>query len=428
MPGRDTQGKADAAARAKAEKARKAVTAAEARRLERDRDLQRWWKEGLSRHEIGAALGISAEGVRTRVRRLRERGWDVPPRAGEDVGRGGWQQSGTPHDAELMALWLKQRPIPEIAARLGQSMDWVRNRISRLRELGHDLPKRPLGGNGPARCAPPAHLDPDLADAPDGVVDAWPQPVTLWRGGRPVRTWPDVASFVRDGVERARWQGGVAVRQGASRHALRDRGDDLYETPAVCVRAAHRAGVFAAVAGSGPIWEPCAGRGAISRELRALGFSVVAQDLVAHDGADPDIISHRDFLMERSAPAGCRAIITNPPFKLADAFVRHGLQLGLDVIVLLRAMAIEGAGRADLIDRHLWAYWPGIDRPPAMHREGWQGARLSNSGAPFAWFHFRPCPRAPGQPIAMTRLWWDEGKAGGRTGGDAPGSLGGGAR
>lgn len=202
------------------------------------------------------------------------------------------------------------------------------------------------------------------------------------------------------------------MKQGASRHALKERGDDLYETPGVCVRAAHRAGVFAGV--RGPVWEPCAGRGAISRELRALGYAVLAQDLVAHAGADADIISHRDFLMERSAPAGCRAIITNPPFKLADAFVRHGLALGLDVIVLLRAMAIEGAGRADLIDRHLWAYWPGIDRPPAMHREGWQGNRPSSSGAPFAWFHFCPAARAPGEPIRMTRLWWDEAKAGAR--------------
>jgi hypothetical protein len=139
--------------------------------------------------------------VRARVRTLRERGWDMPPRAGEDVGRGGWQRSGTPHDELLMALWLKHRPIPEIAARLGQTSDWVRNRISRLRELGHDLPRRPLGGNGPARRAPPAHLDPDLPAAPDGVIDAWPQPVTLWRDGRPVRTWPDVAGFVAEGVE-----------------------------------------------------------------------------------------------------------------------------------------------------------------------------------------------------------------------------------
>lgn len=200
------------------------------------------------------------------------------------------------------------------------------------------------------------------------------------------------------------------MRQGASRHSLDQRGDDLYETPAICVTAAHRAGVFHGIAG--PVWEPCAGRGAMSRELRALGFAVLAQDLVDHSGRDGDIITGRDFLMEWRAAAS--TIITNPPFKNANAMIRHGLALGCRVIMLLRAMAIEGAGRSDLIDRHLAAYWIGIDRPQAMHRDGWEGNRLRKSGAPFAWFDFRPEPRAEGAPIQLRRFWWDESKRGAR--------------
>lgn len=196
------------------------------------------------------------------------------------------------------------------------------------------------------------------------------------------------------------------MRQGASRRALRERKDDLYETPACCVTAAFAAGVFSD-AGS-TIWEPCAGRGAIVRVLRALGFSVVARDLVDYEGADPGIETGIDFLMERRAPDGATAIITNPPFKLADDFIRHGLTLVPRVIVLLRAMAIEGAGRADLIDHHLQHYWSGIDRPPAMHREGWTGNRLSNSGAPFAWFVFSRSPRKSGEPISLHRFRWRE--------------------
>jgi hypothetical protein len=203
------------------------------------------------------------------------------------------------------------------------------------------------------------------------------------------------------------------VRQGASRHALAERGDDLYETPAICVHAAHRAGVFghATFPGSaGQVWEPCAGRGAISRELRKLGYGVIAQDLVPHPGADPDITPGIDFEMERAAPPLAACIITNPPFKRADQFIRHGLTLVPHVIVLLRAMAIEGAGCSDLIDRHLIAYYIGIDRPPAMHREGWAGNRLTNSGAPFAWFVFQRAPRPDGAPIHLRRFWWDESK------------------
>lgn len=203
------------------------------------------------------------------------------------------------------------------------------------------------------------------------------------------------------------------MKQGASRHALKPRKDDLYETPACCTEAGHRHGVFSFAThpgSAGPVWEPCAGRGAISRVLRGFGYGVIAQDLVAHPGADPDIKAGIDFLMERQAPAGTSCIITNPPFKLADEFIRHGLTLVPWVIVLLRAMAIEGAGRAGLIDRHLRAYCIGADRPPAMHREGWDGNRLSNSGTPFAWFVFSAQPRAEHQPIELRRIWWDESK------------------
>ena len=42
-------------------------------------------------------------------------------------------------------------------------------------------------------------------------------------------------------------------------------------------------------------------------------------------------------------------IATNSPFKLADQFIRHGLELGLPMIVVLRLMAPEGSGRSDPI-------------------------------------------------------------------------------
>lgn len=194
------------------------------------------------------------------------------------------------------------------------------------------------------------------------------------------------------------------MKQGASRHALADRANDLYETPEVATRALLQ--VLPVSWAPRRVWEPCAGRGAIARVLRADGMDVIAQDLVAYPGADPGIATPIDFLMERKAPAECDRIITNPPYKLADAFIRHGLELGCEVIVLLRLMAIEGAGRSDLMDRHCRTVWAGIERLPTMHREGWTGPKLSNSGAPFAWFHFRPEPRRRVEPIALHRISW----------------------
>lgn len=188
------------------------------------------------------------------------------------------------------------------------------------------------------------------------------------------------------------------MKQGATRHALADRKDDLYETPAEATRALMRN-----VPLPKWIWEPAAGRGAIARELMSAGHRVICTDLVKHDDADEYIESGIDFLMERRPPS-VQAIVTNPPYKLADEFVRHGLSLNLPVIVLLRLMAIEGTKRSDIVDGHLHEMWAGRERLPFMHRDGWDGPKNSNSGAPFAWFVFRPEKRAG--PIALHRMSW----------------------
>lgn len=188
-------------------------------------------------------------------------------------------------------------------------------------------------------------------------------------------------------------------RQGAARHALKDRKDDLYETPEQATRA------LLPFLGDEPltIWEPCAGRGAIARVLRSVGHTVVMQDLNAYDRADAGIVTPVDFLMEQQAPNNCRLIVTNPPYKLSDAFIRHGIHLGCDVVVLLRLMAIEGAGRTDIM-RHCRIILAGIERLPMMHRDGWDGPKSNSSGAPFAWFWFGR--EANENPIQLQRISW----------------------
>ena len=193
----------------------------------------------------------------------------------------------------------------------------------------------------------------------------------------------------------------VAVRQGTARHRLIDRGHDLYETPACAIEALLRAERLPEV-----IWEPAAGRGAIKRVLESASHTVVATDLVAWDGADSGIAAPIDFLMERKAPPGCRCIVTNPPFKLANQFIRHGLTLVDSVVVLLRLVALEGAARSDLIDSHLVRVWPGIERLPMLHREGWGGRRIATGTAPFAWFAFARDARPPSQPVELRRVSW----------------------
>ena len=109
----------------------------------------------------------------------------------------------------------------------------------------------------------------------------------------------------------------------SGQHPNRDRGVDLYETPAVAVEALLRVESLPHW-----LWEPAAGRGAIVKVLRAHGRTVISSDIVRYD-FPLDFVA--DFLMTTEMPTGCCAIITNAPFKhLRAALVparRHQYQL-----------------------------------------------------------------------------------------------------
>lgn len=182
------------------------------------------------------------------------------------------------------------------------------------------------------------------------------------------------------------------------RHPLADRGEDLYETPAVAIRALLRA------ESNLPrlIWEPACGPGAIVRELRANGHAVVATDLV--DYGCPHSAGGFNFLRLRSAPPRVRYIVTNPPFKHAHAFTRRALELVPNVALLLRLAFMEGERRKDVLDTgrlrrvHVFSR-----RLPMMHRDGWSGPKASSAVA-FAWFVWDGDTGAP----VLNRIDWRE--------------------
>jgi hypothetical protein len=169
---------------------------------------------------------------------------------------------------------------------------------------------------------------------------------------------------------------------GSMRAPLSERGADLYETPPCAVRA-----LLAVEPIPLTVWEPACGPGAIVSILRDTGRAVIATDL--NDWGCPDSKSGIDFLMERDEPAGVPAIVTNPPFKLAEEFVEHAIKLVPEVYMLMHLAFLEGMrwrtkGFAD----HLARVWVFAPRLPFMHRHGYDGPKNSNSGMPFAWFVF----------------------------------------
>lgn len=173
------------------------------------------------------------------------------------------------------------------------------------------------------------------------------------------------------------------------KHSQDDRKHDFYQTPPEATRALLR--VERLPKG---IWEPHCGLGAICEVLLDAGHRVAATDL--KDRGYPHQSTAMSFLEATACPEGVEGIVMNPPFGDAAIHVRHALHLCPYVAALLRLSFLEAgnekteAGRARIfcLDRgHLARVHVFKARLPMMHREGWEGARSTNTVA-FAWFIF----------------------------------------
>lgn len=184
----------------------------------------------------------------------------------------------------------------------------------------------------------------------------------------------------------------------ASNHRapLSARGDDLYETPLVAVRA-----LLSVERLPRRLWEPACGPGNIVEELRAAGHDVIATDLV--DYGCPGQEAGVDFLVERRPPTDVETIVTNPPFKNAHAFVARALELCPRVIMLLRLAFLESERRRDILDNgRLARIHVFRKRLPMMHRAGWNGP-IASSGMAFAWFVWE----AEAAATVISRISWE---------------------
>jgi hypothetical protein len=166
----------------------------------------------------------------------------------------------------------------------------------------------------------------------------------------------------------------------AGRAPLAEHRDDFYATPPQAVLALLEVEQF-----NGTIWECACGDGAIVNVLRADRRDVYATDLV--DRGCPDSQSRIDFLMESPPTFPVGAILTNPPYALADKFVSHALKIRVPKIAMLMRLAfLESEKRSQILDGgDLARVYVFRNRLPMMHRDGWEGKKSSSSLA-FAWF------------------------------------------
>jgi hypothetical protein len=180
----------------------------------------------------------------------------------------------------------------------------------------------------------------------------------------------------------------------AGQHSYVERAADLYETPVCAVEALRQVERL-----PNYIWEPACGPGAIAKVLQAHGHTVLASD--AMDYGWGHIVE--DFF---SLSFCCDAIVTNPPYQLAEEFVRHALKLSSPlVIMLLRLAFLESVRRTDILEHsglariHVFR-----NRLPMMHRAGWNGPKAS-SAMPFAWYVWE---REYKGPTTIDRISWEK--------------------
>ena len=141
-------------------------------------------------------------------------------------------------------------------------------------------------------------------------------------------------------------------------HSLADRGLDLYSTPAGAVRALLKAEKI-----PHGVWEPAAGKNAITDVLREVGHSAIASDIVDH-GAPLHFVA--DFFSQTKMPVGTECILTNPPFQVITEFVEHALDLAPEKLIILARLQFQASDRRSEISRT-----SGID---AVSRVSWSAA------------------------------------------------------
>lgn len=149
--------------------------------------------------------------------------------------------------------------------------------------------------------------------------------------------------------------------------------EDFYPTPPEATRA-----LLAVEKFPGIVWEPACGDGAICRVLEDTGHEVLATDLIDRGYGQ----GNRDFFLEQRQ---VNHVITNPPYKYAEKFVRHALsQTDGKVAMLLKLQFLEGAKRKKLFEVYPPKTVYVFSKRLKMYREGEDTGKSSMLA--FAWF------------------------------------------
>lgn len=116
------------------------------------------------------------------------------------------------------------------------------------------------------------------------------------------------------------------------------KASDLYPTPPEVTVALMR---FLKLSAGTDVWEPACGQGDMVETLRNCGMLVYGTDI---RGGQDFLKTYGPHYTDKSIDW----IITNPPFSLAEEFIRHAAEIGKPFAMLLKAQYWHAAKRAQL--------------------------------------------------------------------------------
>lgn len=143
----------------------------------------------------------------------------------------------------------------------------------------------------------------------------------------------------------------VFTTLGASNHTIAEREKhDYYATEPKAMEMLLELETF-----SDKVWECSCGGGHLAEVLKAHGHDVKTSDIVDRGYEGTEVLDFLSLTKGDAKAFGNRDIITNPPYKYAQAFTEHALEIsedGTKIAMFLRLAFLEGQARRRLFLTH----------------------------------------------------------------------------
>lgn len=147
---------------------------------------------------------------------------------------------------------------------------------------------------------------------------------------------------------------------------------------------------------AGPVWEPAAGEGFISKRLAERGYDVISTDVHPYAAHLVEVETPVDFYFSTRQAS---SIVTNPPYSWKPKWLRRCYALGLPFALLMPVAFLATDGAIRQFERHgVEILVPDKRIAFKMPEQGWDG-----SGAQFAtcWYTWR---LGLGTPLKFARI------------------------